>query len=249
MREVSGFEVMVQRDLASFRQRVGVAVRGATSLESAAQALAGLLFEAVAGEVALARVYVSQPFERLPADERRAAEIAAAASSSQLEPGTRVLCLLGSRGVEPAWNDRRQSRDHRAIPLIDARHVEEIPMIAKLLTELGCDLAELDDKVRGVFTRRLAGGFNGVFHVADAATAVDARDRHVIPAQDFVARHGIRTVFGMGGAFVDGTLVTMIAFCRREIDRDAVQRLATVVSTFKSATNELVWSQRIFADA
>ena len=50
----------------------------------------------------------------------------------------------------------------------------------------------------------MLGGRNGTFFVPDALTAKDARAVG-IAAHDFAEEHAIRTVFGMGGAYVDGT--------------------------------------------
>jgi hypothetical protein len=59
----------------------------------------------------------------------------------------------------------------------------------------------------------MLGGRNGTFYVQDARTAVDSLGRHVIAARDFAQEFAIRTVFGMGGAYVDGTMAVAIFFC------------------------------------
>lgn len=75
------------------------------------------------------------------------------------------------------------------------------------------------DAAPDVNARRLLGGFNGVFYVDDASSARDAQDRLIIAARDFVAEHGVKTVFGMGGAYPDGTLLVIIVFAREHLTR------------------------------
>ena len=53
------------------------------------------------------------------------------------------LALLATAGDEPDWNDRDRSRGHRAIPLASERMVEELPMIAQLIRQLGLDVGSV----------------------------------------------------------------------------------------------------------
>lgn len=57
-----------------------------------------------------------------------------------IDPQTRCLTLLATRGALPEWNHRRLSRGHVAIPLASERIVENAPMIARLITELGLEI-------------------------------------------------------------------------------------------------------------
>jgi hypothetical protein len=152
--------------------------------------------------------------------------------------------FLGTAGVEPAWCDRRLSTGHRAIPLLNRTFVQNAPMIAKLLADLEVDLAGLDNG-SPIVTRRMLGGLNNMFFVPDAQ-APERDGRHVIAARDFVRVRGIRTVFGMGGAYVDGTLVVAIAFTTELVDRAAVDRFPSLIGNFKMATTSLLAADRIY---
>lgn len=213
----------------------------ASSLQAASQAFAGLFADKFES-VVLARVFAVLPLQRLPAREQEFAR-AFVKDDPRLTPATRVLTLMGTRGVESAWNARATSAGHLAIPLLDQRFVQGAPMIAKLLSDLDVDLKTLDDG-RPIATRQMLGGRNGTFFVPDAQ---DAAGRAIIPATHFVTTHQVRTVFGMGGAYVDGALIAAILFTRELLDRTSVDRFPSLISNFKMATSALQAEGKLFA--
>jgi hypothetical protein len=228
------------------RLREAVGVKDQSSVEAAAETFVGA-FEAAFSDVALIRLFIVLPVARVP--EREGAFAARfAAADPRFGPATRVLTLLGSRGREPAWNERGLSRGHLCIPLIDRKFIEAAPMIAKLLSDIDVDLAVFDDG-RPIATRKLLGGKNGMFYVPDAATAMDAKGRYVIADRAFVERYAIRTVFGMGGAYADGTLVTSVVFSTSQIPQLNADRFPSLISNFKMATTKLVEDDRIFSSS
>lgn len=189
-------------------------------------------------DVALVRVFAVMPLADV-ADHERTFARRLAAADPRLTERTRVLTLLGTAGGEPAWNDRRASRGHLCIPLLDRSFVESAPMIARLLADIDVDLAAFDDG-RPIATRKLMGGKNGMFYIPDATTAKDDQDRYIIPDQAFVEKHGIRTVFGMGGAYLEGILILSIVFSRVEVPRIIVDRFPSLIVNLKMATADLV---------
>lgn len=209
----------------------------ATSVEDGAQRLCDAVFETLGERVALVRTYVVMPFYRLPPRERAFAEAIATTRGnvSRIPDETLVLTLLGTRGSQPEWNDRRKSQGHVAIPLLGARFVEEVPMVAALLRSIGIDLSWLDGS-REALTRKLGGGSNGVFFVPEARTEHDERGRLVIPAADFVAREGVRSVFGFGGSYLNGWMMAAIGFARVALSREDAQALSPLASMFKLST-------------
>ena len=213
------------------------------TVQQGAQHFAGMFVDGFE-EVVLARVFLVLPFSALPpADQAFAADLVK--GDRRLQPSTRVLSLLGTRGIERDWNDRKKSTGHLAIPLLDRTFVANAPMIAKLLADLDVDLSGLDDG-RPIATRPLLGGRNGLFYVDEAQTARDSQGRPIIPAMGFVQRYGIHTVFGMGGAYVDGTLVATVLFTRASLDRLAADRFPNLISNFKMTTAALLKAKRIF---
>jgi hypothetical protein len=230
------------------RAQVGDRVRGASSLETAAQRLATGIFEAFDPGVVLARVFVTQPYGKVPAEVRAFVDSLSRSKgiAGLLRDDLPVLSLLGTRGTRPAWNERRHSKGHLGIPLAGARFVQSIPMLARLFQEIGMDLKWFDDTQPGLARRLVGGGFNGLFYVADARATVDSAGRHVITAQDFVTANDVKTVFGVGGAYLGGTMIAVIVFSREAVERPVVERFALLISPFKSATSDLVLSGRVF---
>jgi hypothetical protein len=226
-------------DIERLRQQVDE-LRAATSLEAAAQGFVGIFVDNFES-VVLARTFVVVPLADLPAEEQRAARSA----GSELSPSTPVLSLLATRGKDPSWNDRKASLGHRAIPLLSSATVADAPMVAKLLSDLDIDLKPLDDG-RPIATRQMLGGKNGTFYVEDAAVARDARGRYIISSRDFATMHGVHTVFGMGGAYLDGMLVVAILFCSEVLSRLTVDRFPTFIGSFKIATTSLAAQKRLF---
>src|SRR5215831_20207488 len=161
--------------------------------------LTPLVYTHFAESAILARVYVTVPFAALPPPTQAFVQALPGAAAA-LTGTTPVLSLVGTQGQKVDWNDRRKSKQHGAIPLISAEFVDGIPMIARLLQELGVPLDWIDshDAQRIVTTIAKA---VGLFFVEDAAQATDQQGRKVIPAQDFVSAYGVKSVFGTGGAY------------------------------------------------
>jgi hypothetical protein len=224
--------------------RVEMAASKSDSLEQSAGTFASA-FTSHFESVVLCRVFAVLGLDELPAAERDAAAAFPGAKAA-LAPKTRVLSLIATRGRKPSWNDRKQSQGHRAVPLVDRSFVQGAPMIAKLLSDLEVDLASLDEG-KPIATRRMLGGTNMTFYVPDAPGARDALGRPIIPARDFVSDFGIRTVFGMGGAYAGGQLVVSIVFTSEAVERTTADRFPNLIGSFKMNTAALVNEGRIFA--
>lgn len=227
----------------ALRHQVEV-VGDACTLEVAAQRFAALFVQSFES-VVLARVFLVVPLSALPVAEQA---IAVGNSLAPLSPSTPVLSLLATRGRLPAWNARTASVSHRAIPLLSSERVAAAPMIARLLSDLDVDCKALDEG-RPIATRQMLGGKNGTFYVEDAHDSQDAQGRNVIPSREFALAHGVRTVFGMGGAYVDGTLVVAIFFCSEKLERSIVERFPHFIGAFKTATTRLVGQRALFEPA
>jgi signal transduction histidine kinase/DNA-binding response OmpR family regulator len=128
-------------------------------------------------------------------------------------PTMKCLRMLASSGDEPAWNDIRQSVGHRVIPLPSEDAVEQLPMIARLIRQLGLDVAGLLQSDPQLVLRDMQ---TGVFHVEEA------RGSQHIPAQaDFVERYGVRSVIGFGDVLPDGNVFAVIMFSKVVVPREA----------------------------
>jgi hypothetical protein len=218
------------------------------SLASAAQALADTVYPAFEESLALVRVFATVAFGELPPSNQAFVRtlLRSRGIRGVIAPATPVLSLMGTRGLLPEWNDREHSQSHIGIPLASADFVGEIPMIARLLAELGIEIVGMDGGGARI-VRSKVGNLSGMFYVADARTETDAQGRLIISAQDFVAEHGVRTVFGFGGAYMlERSYVAVILFTRETIQAEQARELAPLSSALKAATMRLVDHGRFF---
>jgi hypothetical protein len=228
--------------------RVESQVEHAMYLEEAAQAVATAIHARFAESVVLARVFVTVPFDVLPPSNRRAVRRLAASvgAEAELHATTPVLSLVGTHGENEQWNDRRKSKGHVGIPLISSSFVDAIPMMARLLRELGVPVEWVDGHDSEVMVKAI-GSAAGLFFVEKAASATDHHGRRIISAQDFVSAYRVGSVFGVGGAYSRGEIVVIVVFCRDIFSRVVAERFLALASLFISKTTTLVGSMRIFA--
>ena len=121
-----------------------------------------------------------------------------------------------------------------------------IPMVSRLLTEMGGNL-RLFDQAEVAPAQRLA--MTGVFHVKDAGTAFDSEDRPIIPAKTFVSEERIKSVFAVGATWAEGTFLTAILFTREVLERPQAARFVSVLEWLKTTAATNVDVGRIFRAA
>jgi len=222
-------------------------VKQATHLENAAQELATGLHTKFSESVILARVFFTVSYDSLPQANKefvqKLAQSAGAAPS--LKGNTPVLSLLGTHGQEADWNDRRKSKGHVGIPLISSAFVGAIPMISRLLKELGVPLDWIDSHDSEIIKKAVAES-SGLFFVDNAVEAKDNEGRKIIAAQDFVSKYGVKSVFGAGQAYPAGQILVFVAFCRDTFLRDVAERFLPLAGLFKGETASLADPRRIF---
>ena len=224
-------------------------VQAAGRLEEAAQELVSVIHRSFEESVVVARVFATVPFGSLPESNqefvRNLAESAGAAED--LTDTVPVLSLVGTHGVEDPWKDRRLSQGHVGIPLISSAFVGAIPMISRLLKELGVPL-EWVDKHDSEMIIRTMGHSAGLFFVDEASDAEDNEGRKIIAAQDFVADYGVRSVFGTGGVYGGGQIVVLVVFCRDAFARTTAEGFLNLTNLFMSQTAGLAEPEKVFTD-
>ncbi|MFQ5803013.1 MAG: hypothetical protein ACE5JQ_08980 [Candidatus Methylomirabilales bacterium] len=222
-------------------------VKQSKCLEEAAQELATALHTQFQESVVLARVYFTVPFGTLPAPNKTFVQNLAesAGAASDLKATTPVLSLIGTYGKEADWNDRHNSKGHVGIPLTSSAFVDAIPMISRLLKELGVPLDWVDTQDAEIIKKMDRAA--GLFFVENAADAVDHQGRKIIPAQDFVSGYNVKTVFGVGGGYAGGQILVIVAFCRDVIPRATAERFVALRDAFKGNSSSLVETARIFS--
>ncbi|MEW5980184.1 MAG: hypothetical protein AB1898_30685 [Acidobacteriota bacterium] len=228
--------------------RIEAKAQQAKFLEESAQALTAALHSQFEESVVIARVFMTVPFGTLPvANQSFVRTVAASAGAdSQMKPNTPVLSLVGTHGQEQEWRDRRKSKGHAGIPLMSASFVGAIPMISRLLRELGVPLAWVDSHDAKTLVQTI-GSAAGLFFVEDASKATDDQGRKIIAAQDFVSKYQVKSVFGVGGAYSGGEILVIVLFCRDVVTRATAERFLGLTELFKSKTAQLVESQKIFS--
>lgn len=214
--------------------------RDATSMEDASRRVVSFLYDDLRtadGEpaLALARLYKTHPYGKLPDDLRAFARAQLVGEPDGDE--VRCLTLLGTRGVKAAWDDRRQSSGHKAIPLPSAEFVERLPMIAALVGQLGL---EVGDVVRPDPQRvpELSRRTYEIFHVPDAVGSP------YVPAQDFVAEHGIRSALGFGGVMFSGDFFAVVLFSTVPVSAAVADRVRILALSVRVAL--LPFGSRVF---
>jgi len=219
----------------------------ARSLEDAAQRLCRGVYDAFSSTVVMARVYVVARHADLPPSVSDVADaLATSKGLNRLSPETPVMTLTGTRGALPAWNDRHTSAGHQAIPLASSAFVSQIPMVAALLSEMGLGLGWIDQRDLG-FVEKHMGNLMGLFFVPDAASQLDSQGRKIIPAQDFVKQHGVRSVFGLGSSLGSGLFMALIVFTNTTLHKEDGERFTPLLSCLKRAAASLVQQKKIFS--
>lgn len=223
---------------------------GCQTLEEAAQRVTDVLYNEFRDSIILVRLFATIPFGKLPAANHTfVSRLAQTHGITQLiKDNTPVLSLVGTRGDRPAWNDRRESQGHVGIPLASADFIDRIPMMSRLLNEVGLNLDWIEHNDTDIVIKAV-GRVSGVFYVEDAQTAVDQKGRKIIAAQDFVEAYQVRTVFGLGGGYATSqTFVTLIVFCREPLVKSQAALFTPVITNFKANTMALASSGNFFAN-
>ena len=213
-----------------------VAVRR-PSMADAAQAIVEFLRDELDRpevQTTLIRLYATIRTRALPPE----LNAETAGRDGSITPSTPCLTLLGTAGREAAWSDRRRSSGHRAIPLVDPRAVaDQIPMVAGLMDQLGVDVGDVIDLREDNATVLHHREF-GIFHVAQA------RGSRLIPAQDFVAQHGVESVVGCGGGLPSGEVFALVVFSSCSIDAACAEQFSTLAYGLKAAL--VPYTYRVF---
>jgi two-component system, NtrC family, sensor kinase len=202
----------------------------ASTMEEAAQAITsylhqGLLDDDGRSACPLVRLYKTHRLGMLPADLQDFAH--EAAPDQTLDDEIRCLTLLATSGDDAGWNDRRHSAGHRAIPLVSAELVAQLPMVSGLIEQLGVDVATVVEP-----------GEEGLalhHRDYDLFFVPEAEGSPMVPAQHgFVRPFGIRSVVGCGGMLPSRDLFALILFTRVALDAATADLFRTLALSVKA---------------
>jgi hypothetical protein len=176
---------------------------------------------------ALVRLFKTHPYRDLPDDLQARVRVISPDAASM--PDLRCLTLVATRGDEPDWNSRLTSRGHQVIPLVSVEMVQQAPMIAQLITQLGLPIANVVRPSRALLLDQEQTTHN-VFYVPHALGS-----SHIVAQEEFVARYGIQSVLGFGGLLASGDLFAVILFSKVPIPPDAADQFRVVGLNLKIA--------------
>ena len=225
--------------LGSALQRIG---KESGSMEDAADALVRHLHRHLSDReggkrgAALVRFYKTEPYAFL--DREKAEFVQAILKDPSPAPAMRCLTLMGSAGDLPEWNDVGVSRSHRVIPLPSESALEQMPMVAQLLRQLGADVGQLLSPDPSLLLDVSPKTYN-VFYVPEAAGSP-----HVPAQAEFVLKYGIESVIGFGGLLSSGELFAIIIFTTVRVPARSAGMFKLVAQAVKQAVEPFERSGR-----
>ena len=211
---------------------------GSGSMEETANRIVRYIYDQLgagdSGERAcvLVRFYKTHPYGGLSSDLQAFAKgiLGEEAGSDDMK----CLTLLATVGQNAKWNSRANSEGHKAIPLPSEDFVGRIPMISRLVTQLGLELRQLLRPDPAILVDLHERTYN-VFHVEEAVGSP------YIPAQaDFVIPYGVRAVLGFGGILETGDLYAVILFSKTLVSRAVAERFKPLALKVHEALAPLV---------
>lgn len=222
---------------------VGTALRGAAagagSMEEAASRMVRYLYDTVVDRqtgqksCALVRFYKTHPYGGLGPDLQEF--VRGILGGAAAAPATTCLTLLGTVGDNQQWNSRAGSSGHKAIPLASEEGVAQIPMISRMLSQFGIQVSAVIRPDPNL-TIDL-----GTFYVPQA------QGSPYIPAQqEFVVRHGIQSVLGIGGMLSSGELFVIIMFSKVSIPQQTAGGFKAIAPFVREAVQPFV-GRKVFA--
>jgi hypothetical protein len=224
-------------------------VREFASVEEAAQAYVGMLYDGFEESLILLRLFITVSYGDLPATDRqfvdkRADELGI---THHMEARTPILTLLGTRGRRAEWNDRQKSKRYRCIPLVSTEFVASLPMLSMQLRSMAFDLNLIDVWEEAVIAKGRADMYRGMLYIRDAGCDRDEHGRMIVPVQEFVVANNVKTVLGVGSGYANHpALLTLFAFTNEIINKREARPLATQLDAFKSLSGELVGQGCVF---
>lgn len=216
-------------ELGSALRKLG---RDAESMEGVANRIVRYFFDELVCEgtgrraCVLVRLFKTHAFGELDEQLRESAS-AMLKDKTVSSPAMKCLTLLATAGEIPQWNSRAQSIGHKSIPLPSEEAIENIPMIARLFSQLGLSASALL-KPDPAFTLNTEESNFDVFHVGEA------KGSPYVPAQkEFVIPYGVKSVLGYGGLLPNGDLFAVILFLRVHVARETADLFKTLALSTK----------------
>jgi len=216
-------------------------------LEEFAHGITNIIHNELKEYNVLSRIFVNIPYKSLPKANKQAVDNLTDSLnvSSKIKRNTQILSLVGTSGTQAQWNDRKNSQGHVGIPLISTEFIEGIPMMSRLLDDLGIDIEGMSEMKAGI-TSNVISEEQGLFYVDDAVSKNDNKGRKIVAAQDFVKQYNIKTVFGLGGNITGNSYFTFIIFNNQSLPEEDTKLSLLLSSVIAEAFEPFVRKGRIF---
>lgn len=227
---LSSFSILDMTECAAALRKAGT---DASSAEDAAQRIAEYLYRHLADResgtrnCALVRCFLTRPYAAL--DPQSRGRVTEMLEEEPPAPDLTCLTLMGTAGERPEWNDRAQSHRYRAIPLAGREFVEQYPMFAQLLKQLGVELTADLPATLDVLVGNRGETFN-VFHVAEAPGSP-----YVPVQEEFVAPFGIQSVLGFGAVLAPREFFVVVLFSKVSVSRETAELFKPLALSAKLA--------------
>ncbi|MBR8835242.1 MAG: HAMP domain-containing histidine kinase [Stigonema ocellatum SAG 48.90 = DSM 106950] len=141
----------------------------------------------------------------------------------------KCLILLATAGELPEWNSRHQSVGHKVIPLSSEEAIARIPMIYRLIQQLGLDPGTIVQPNFNPSTDLEQRMYN-VFYIPNALGNPD------IPSQtSFVIPFNVKSVIGFGGILPSGNMFVIVMFLKIVVPRFIVDLFRPLALNVKMA--------------
>ncbi len=237
--DVTNFTIREMTECGRVMRTIG---EGASSMEEVADRIAGRFYTGLSDATgkracSLVRFYKTHAYVDLDKELQGFAQTML--GDHPPSPDMKCLVLLATAGEEPAWNSRKTSQGHKAIPIPNEEAISHLPMVSNLIMQLGLTLGMVinpDPKLLGDLSQK---NFN-IFYVPDALNSP------FIPAQnEFVIPHGIKSALGFGGLLPGGALFAVIIFFKVRISKEAADLFRTLCLNVKIAV--LPFEKAIFS--
>lgn len=224
-------------------------VAGCVCAQETAQMLVERLYGRFSDSLVLLRLFMTIPYAELPEEDQRFVDGRGRDTNTShlINGATPIFTLLGTRGERPEWSDRRASSHFRCIPLASTAFVSSLSMLSRQFESVGLDLGLIDAWETKVVSTGRADQFRGMLHIRDAGIDRDPQGRMIVPKQEFVGAHGVKSVFGFGSGYArHPTLVTLFAFTNETVERSAVEPFTNLLEAFIASTESLVGQGQFF---
>ncbi|MDY6785146.1 MAG: PAS domain S-box protein [Cyanobacteriota bacterium] len=215
----------------------GLALRqlgeGATSMEETSNRIVRYFYENLRSrdrpelDCALVRFFKIHPYGEL--EEPLQALARHEMDRGVLTPQTPCLTLLATAGQDARWNSRFSSRRHQAIPIVNEEAIAQLPMIARLIEQLGLEPKTIVQPQPEELLELHQKAFNA-FYIPDACTSPDIPDK-----ENFVIPYAIQSVLGFGGLLPSGRLFATILFLKTQLPQSTAEMFGSIAFNIKTA--------------